>query len=47
MILLQTRDLVKRFRPLSADEQRQVARLGKGLAAKLGEHFGPVTEEEV
>jgi predicted aldo/keto reductase-like oxidoreductase len=40
-------DLVKRFQPLSPDEQRQVTKLGKQLAAKLGEHFGPVTEEEV
>jgi predicted aldo/keto reductase-like oxidoreductase len=38
-------DLVKRFRPLSADEQREVAELGKQLAGELGEHFGPVTEQ--
>ncbi len=44
--LRQDIEMVKRFRPLSAEEQRQVAKLGKRLASKLGEHFGPVSEEE-
>ena len=33
---------VKQFRPLSADEQRELEKLGQELAADWGPHFGPV-----
>ncbi len=38
-------EIVKGFRPLSPDQQQQLAQLGPELAAKWGEHFGPVTEQ--
>jgi len=37
-------EIVKQFKPLSEDEQKAVAALGKKLASKWGEHFGPVSE---
>jgi predicted aldo/keto reductase-like oxidoreductase len=40
--LRQNVELVKGFKPLSADERTQLADLGRGLAQKWGEHFGPV-----
>jgi len=40
-------EIVKRFEPLSADEQARLLPLGKKLAKKWEEHFGPVTEEAV
>ena len=33
--------LARAFKPLSAQEQAEAARLGKEFAAKWGEHFGP------
>ena len=39
-------EIVNNFRPLSSDEQQMLAKLGQELAAKWGEHFGPVNEEE-
>lgn len=38
--------IVKRVRPLSPEEQRQLDVIGKQLAAKWGDHFGPVTEQD-
>ena len=38
--------LVKRFQPLSPDEQDRLCQLGRKLATDWGEHFGPVTEPE-
>lgn len=35
-------EMVKRFKPLSPDEQDQVTELGKKLAGEWGPHFGPV-----
>lgn len=35
-------EMVKQFTPLSEEEQRQLAQLGRSLAAKWGPHFGPV-----
>jgi hypothetical protein len=34
------------FRHLSNDERLKLARLGRQLAGKWGEHYGPVAEEE-
>lgn len=42
--LRQDVQLVKRFRPLSADEERSALAKGKELAAAWGPHFGPTTE---
>ena len=39
-------EIVKRFRPLSAEEQQTLATLGREMADKWGEHFGPVEETE-
>ena len=33
--------MIKDFRPLSPEETTQAIDLGRGLAAKWGEHFGP------
>jgi len=38
-------ETVKRFKPLSPDEQWITARLGKEMAIGWGAHFGPVKEE--
>ena len=38
-------EMVKRFKPLAADEQHKLAALGKELAAQWGPHFGPVEEK--
>lgn len=35
-------EMVKKFKPLSSDEQTELAKLGKELAQQWGEHFGPV-----
>ena len=35
-------ELVKQFTPLSKEEQQQLAKLGRSLAAKWGSHFGPI-----
>ena len=35
-------EMVRRFEPLSPDEQAQATELGKKLAAEWGPHFGPV-----
>ncbi len=37
-------EMVKRFRPLSTDEQAALVDLGKQLSKDWGEHFGPVAE---
>jgi predicted aldo/keto reductase-like oxidoreductase len=37
-------ELIKNYRPLSPEEQTRCAALGKELAAKWGEHFGPAAE---
>jgi predicted aldo/keto reductase-like oxidoreductase len=37
--------MIKDFRPLSPEETARAIELGKGLAAKWGEHFGPVKEK--
>ena len=37
--------IVKNFRPLSAEEQTQLAKAGRELAKKWGPHFGPVVEK--
>jgi len=42
--LRQDVELVKRFVPLSAEEDQRLSELGKELAEDWGEHFGPVTE---
>lgn len=42
--LRQNVEMVKRFRPLSADEERAALDKGKELAAVWGPHFGPATE---
>ncbi len=34
------------FKPLSDGEREKLAKLGRQLAGKLGEHFGPVAEKE-
>jgi predicted aldo/keto reductase-like oxidoreductase len=39
--LRQDVELVKRFRPLSQEEQTTAANLGRELAAVWGPHFGP------
>lgn len=36
-------EIVKRFRPLSPDEQETLAQVGRELAGKWKDHFGPVT----
>jgi predicted aldo/keto reductase-like oxidoreductase len=36
--------IVKRFRPLSCDEQELTVRSGKEMADQWGPHFGPVEE---
>ncbi len=36
-------EMVKRFQELSADQQRELAQVGRRLANDWGEHFGPVT----
>ena len=41
--VLKNVEMVKRFKPLSSEEQDTVARLGKQLAQKWGPHFGPVS----
>lgn len=38
-------EMVKAYQKLSADEQEQLAALGKKLAPEWGEHFGPVVEK--
>jgi hypothetical protein len=40
--LRQNVELVKRYQPLSEDEQEQLRTLGKELAQQWGPHFGPV-----
>ncbi len=35
-------EMVRRYQPLTADEQQKVAALGKQLASQWGAHFGPV-----
>jgi predicted aldo/keto reductase-like oxidoreductase len=35
-------EMVRNFKPLSADEQAELARLGRRLARQWGDHFGPV-----
>ena len=37
--------MIKDFRPLSPEETAQAIDLGRGLAAKWGEHFGPAREK--
>ncbi len=41
--LRQNVEIVKRFQPLSPEEQQTLARLGRKLADKWGAHFGPVS----
>jgi predicted aldo/keto reductase-like oxidoreductase len=36
-------EFVKRFRPLSPEEQQMLTQLGRELAGQWGAHFGPVT----
>jgi len=36
--------MVRSFRPLSPEESAELSRIGKTLAAKWGEHFGPAKE---
>lgn len=36
-------EMIHRYRPLSADEQTDLLRVGRELAAGWGPHFGPVT----
>jgi len=43
--LRQNVEIVKRYRPLSSEEQKEASKLGRQLAADWGEHFGPVKEE--
>lgn len=43
--LRQNVEFVKRFAPLSAEEDRRLSELGKELAREWGEHFGPVSEK--
>ncbi len=43
--LRQNVEFVRKFKPLSPQEQETVAKLGKEMAAQWGPHFGPVTEE--
>lgn len=43
--LRQNVEMVKRYEPLSAEEQREAAKLGRQLASDWGEHLGPVKEE--
>jgi predicted aldo/keto reductase-like oxidoreductase len=38
--------MVKEFRPLNAEENAALLALGKELAPKWGEHFGPVREKK-
>lgn len=38
--------MIKDFRPLGADENAALLSLGKDLAPKWGEHFGPVREKK-
>jgi len=45
--LRQNVEMVKRFEPLSAEEDERLSELGKKLALDWGEHFGPVSEEPV
>ena len=40
-------EIVKRFKPLSSDEQESLAELGRKMAADWGEHFGPANEQPV
>ena len=40
--LRQNVELVRRFTPLSDDEQLALTELGKKLASQWGTHFGPV-----
>jgi predicted aldo/keto reductase-like oxidoreductase len=42
--LRQNVEVVKRFEPLSAEEQERLAKLGKQFSADWGEHFGPALE---
>ncbi len=42
--LRQDVEFVRRFRPLSREEERRASELGARLARELGEHFGPVEE---
>jgi predicted aldo/keto reductase-like oxidoreductase len=37
--------MIKNFQPLSPEETAQAIDLGRGLAAKWGEHFGPAREQ--
>lgn len=43
--LRQNVEMVKRFKPLSPEEEKEAAKLGRQLAADWGEHFGPAKEE--
>jgi predicted aldo/keto reductase-like oxidoreductase len=43
--LRQNVEMVKRFEPLSSEEQEEAAKLGRQLAADWGEHFGPAKEK--
>lgn len=43
--LRQNVQFVKRFKPLSEQEQSELDGLGRQLAAKWGPHFGPVADE--
>ena len=45
--LRQNVEMVKRFKPLSGEEETRLSQLGKKLAEKWDDHFGPVTEEAV
>ena len=44
--LRQNVDLVRRFTPLSDAEMAEALKIGKGLAAAWGPHYGPVEEAE-
>ena len=39
--------IVKNFRPLSAEEQARLEKVGRQLAVEWGPHFGPLNEEDV
>ena len=45
--LRQNVEIVKRFEPLSGEEESRLSQLGKKLAEKWDDHFGPVSEEAV
>jgi hypothetical protein len=34
--------MIRRYKPLTPQEQEELTKLGKDLAAKWGPHFGPV-----